>query len=79
MDTIQEAFLMLGLDGLPQQKSDELKNTHWRLCGLVVHAFNLKNGLVCTGFDEDDPELDAATVSEGGLMNITQEFCEGSR
>lgn len=41
MDTIQEAFLMLGLDGLPQQKSDELKNTHWRMCGLVVHAFNL--------------------------------------
>ena len=55
MDSIQEAFLMLGIDGLPKQQLDELKASHWRLCALVIHAYNLKNGLICTGFDEDDP------------------------
>ena len=79
MDTIQEAFLMLGIDGLPQQNIDELKNTHWRLCGLVIHAFNVKSGLVCTGFDEDDPELDSATVGEGGILNLSPQFCADSR
>jgi len=41
------------------------------MCGVVLHAFNVKSGLVCTGFDEDDAELDKATVDEGGVMNLT--------
>ena len=79
MDSIQEAFLMLGIDGLPQENIDELKNCHWRLCGLVLHAFNVKSGLVCTGFDEDDPELDEGTLAAGGLLNLTEQFCLDSR
>ena len=79
MDTIQESFLMLGIDGLPQENLDELRNTHWRMCGVVLHAFNVKSGLVCTGFDEDDAELDKATVDEGGVMNLTAQFCGDSR
>ena len=43
---------MLGIDNL--EGKEELFKSHWRLCGLLMHAYNLKNGLVCTGFDEDD-------------------------
>ena len=70
---------MLGIDGLPKQQVDELKGSHWRLCALVIHAYNLKNGLICTGFDEDDPQMDENALKEGGLMNITEQFCQDSR
>jgi hypothetical protein len=29
---------------------------------LVIHSFNLKNGLICSGFDEDDPVNDEGHV-----------------
>lgn len=79
MDSLQEAFLMLGIDALQQQNIDELRNTHWRLCGLILHAYHIKSGLVCTGFDEDDPELDEAALAAGGLVNLTEQFCVDSR
>jgi PI31 proteasome regulator N-terminal len=50
MDTIQEAFLLLGLvDVLPTLKPHQLYS-------LIYHALNLKVGFTCTGFQEDDPQ-----------------------
>jgi hypothetical protein len=50
MESVQEAFLMLGVSDI-----DALQE--WQLVGLIIHSYNLKNGLKCTGFDEGDPEL----------------------
>ena len=49
---------MLGLDSdqISQQDKDLVFNSNWMLSALIIHAFNLKSGLKCTGFDEDDPE-----------------------
>lgn len=58
MESIQEAYLMLGVDNLNEESQTEIKNSHWRISCLILHAYNLKNGLICTGFDEDDPQID---------------------
>lgn len=58
MDSVMEAFLMLGIEALSEQLRTELNESNWRLCGLLIHAYNLRKGMVCTGFDEDDPDLD---------------------
>jgi hypothetical protein len=55
MESIQEAFLMLGIDNLSDDSKNEINNSNWRLSCLILHAYNIKNGLFCTGFDEDDP------------------------
>ena len=44
MESIQEAFLMLDM----QQKLKDLSN--FQRYALILHAINLKEGLVCTGF-----------------------------
>lgn len=43
------------------------------MAGLVIHAYNLKNGLICTGFDEDDPEL-SADQKDTGILNLPANF-----
>ena len=43
------------------------------MSGLVIHAYNLKNGLICTGFDEDDPEL-GADQKDTGILNLPSNF-----
>ena len=47
MDSIREAYLMLNTE-------DDKKFKVWQICGLVIHAYNLRNGIICTGFDEDE-------------------------
>jgi len=34
----------------------------WQLSALLFHTYNLKNGLKCTGFDQDDPASSDAIV-----------------
>ena len=34
----------------------------WQLSALIFHAYNLKNGLKCTGFDQDDVASSEAVV-----------------
>jgi hypothetical protein len=52
MDSIQEAFLMLGLS------DEELLSSlpAFQKYALIYHALNLKHGFQCTGFQEDDPQ-----------------------
>jgi hypothetical protein len=69
MESLQEAFLMLGIDNLNEESQTEIKNSHWRLCCLILHSFNLKNGLICTGFDEDDPQVDLNDNLQG-ILNL---------
>ena len=35
---------------------------------LIVHSYNLANGMTCTGFDEDDAELPEEQVE--GILNL---------
>ena len=48
-----------------------MAKSHWRLCALLLHAYNLRHGLVCTGFDEDD------AVEE--TQNLPKNFVQESR
>ena len=74
MESINEAWLMLGLDSeqISQQDRDLVNNTNWMISALIVHAYNLKSGLMCTGFDEDDPE-----TSEN-ILNLPSNFVQNS-
>jgi len=42
------------------------------LSALIIHSFNLKSGLKCTGFDEDDPE------TTENILNIPSNFVQNS-
>ena len=52
MESIQEAFLMLGLTKNPNELS------LFQRYAIILHAFNLQKGFKCTGFQEDDPKTD---------------------
>ena len=60
-----EAWLMLGIDALSEEARAKLLQSHWRLCALLIHTYNIKHGLKCTGFDEDDPEFNLEESKEG--------------
>ena len=62
MDSIQEAFLLLNAN------PDQLAN--WQIASLILHAWNLRNGLKCTGFDEDAPEC------TDSILNLPADFKE---
>ena len=51
------------------------------MCALIVHCYNLRNGFVCTGFDEDDPQPDDGQMNSdyGGIVNLSETFEENSR
>jgi hypothetical protein len=61
---------MLGLDSDIINENDKkiLLNSNWMLYGLIIHAFNLKNGMKCNGFDEEDP------ITETNLLNLPADF-----
>jgi hypothetical protein len=42
----------------------------WKHYALIVHAINLKEGLVCDGFEEDD------AVSEEHVVQLSKEFMD---
>ena len=48
MDSIQEAFLMLGVSKVADLPL-------FQRYALICHAINLKHGFICTGYQEDDP------------------------
>ena len=75
MESYTEAWLMLGIDALNEEARAELLQSHWRLCALLIHTYNIRHGLKCTGFDEDDPEHNL----EEGIQNLPANFVEETR
>lgn len=69
---------MLGIDALSEEARAELLQSHWRLCALLIHTYNIKHGLKCTGFDEDDPEFNLEESKEG-IQNLPANFVEETR
>jgi len=53
MESIQEAFLMLGIDRNPHELP------LFQRYALILHAYNVHKGLTCTGFQEDDPHSES--------------------
>ena len=54
MESIQEAYIMLDVF------EDVKKMKSFQKYALVFHSINLKEGFVCTGFQEDDPKREDA-------------------
>lgn len=52
MESIQEAFLMMGLTKNPRELP------LFQRYAIILHAYNLHKGFKCTGFQEDDPKSD---------------------